>query len=48
VRAIVLIRVEHAEPMTSPAYDLGRTEAELVERYIDYYVSLHRRPDDRA
>jgi hypothetical protein len=48
VRAIVLIRVEHAEPMTSPAYDLGRTEAELVEHYIDYYVSLHRPPDDRA
>lgn len=42
VRAIVLIRVDHAEPITSPAYDLGRTEAELVEQYIDYYVSLHR------
>jgi hypothetical protein len=43
VRAIVLIRVDHAEPMTSPAYDVGHTEAELVEHYIDYYVGLHRR-----
>jgi hypothetical protein len=43
VRAIVLIRVNHAEPMTSPAYDVGRTEAELVEHYTDYYIGLHRR-----
>lgn len=43
VRAIVLIRVEHAEPITSPAYDVGLTEAELVHHYIDYYVGLHRR-----
>jgi uncharacterized protein len=42
VRAIVLIRVEHADPITSPAYDVGQTEAELVEHYIDYYVGLHR------
>jgi uncharacterized protein len=42
VRAIVLIRVDHAEPITSPAYDLGQTEAELVKLYIDYYVGLHR------
>jgi uncharacterized protein len=42
VRAIVLIRVDHAEPITSPAYDLGQTETELVNLYIDYYVGLHR------
>ena len=42
MRAIVLIRVEHAEPITSPAYDVGQMEAELVEHYIDYYVGLHR------
>ena len=29
VRAIVLIRVERAEPLTSPAYDLGTNEDEL-------------------
>ena len=43
VRAIVLIRVEHAEAIASPAYDVGQTETELVEHYIDYYVGLHRR-----
>jgi len=44
VRAIVLIHVEQAEPMTSPAYDVGQTEAQLVEHYLDYYVGLHRSP----
>ena len=43
VKAIVLIRVEHAEAITSPAYDVGQTETELVEHYIGYYVGLHRR-----
>ena len=43
VKAIVLIRVEHAEAITSPAYDVRQTEAELVEHYIGYYVGLHRR-----
>jgi uncharacterized protein len=42
IRAIVLIRVDHAEPITSPAYDVGQTEAQLIEHYIDYYVGLHR------
>ena len=41
VRAIVLIRVDRAEPVTSPAYDVGQTEAELVEHYGAYYVGLH-------
>jgi hypothetical protein len=44
VRAIVLIHVEQAEPMTSPAYDVGQTEPQLVEHYLDYYVGLHRSP----
>jgi uncharacterized protein len=42
VRSIVLIRVDSAEHMTSPAYDIGQTEAELIDHYIDYYVGLHR------
>lgn len=41
VRAIVLIRVERAEPVTSPAYDAGHTEAELIEQYVAYYAGLH-------
>jgi predicted pyridoxine 5'-phosphate oxidase superfamily flavin-nucleotide-binding protein len=38
VRAIVLIRVTNAEPLTSPAYDVGASEAELVEHYSAYYL----------
>jgi uncharacterized protein len=41
VLEIVLIRVERAEPVTSPAYDVGQTEDELVEHYSRYYTSLH-------
>ena len=40
VNAIVLIRVERADAVTSPAYDIGSTEAELVEHYARYYTSL--------
>jgi uncharacterized protein len=43
VNAIVLIAVEAAELMTSPAYDVGQTEEELVDHYLDYYARLHRR-----
>jgi predicted pyridoxine 5'-phosphate oxidase superfamily flavin-nucleotide-binding protein len=50
VRSIVLIRIQTTELLTSPAYDVGQTEAELVDHYIDYYVALHRtaRPHDIA
>jgi predicted pyridoxine 5'-phosphate oxidase superfamily flavin-nucleotide-binding protein len=34
IRGIVLVRVQHAAPITSPAYDLGATEDELRERYL--------------
>ncbi len=42
VRAIVLIRVERAEPVTSPAYDVGEAEERLVEHYLEYYAGLKR------
>lgn len=42
IRSIVLINVESTEHMTSPAYDIGRSEDELVEHYIQYYAGLHR------
>jgi hypothetical protein len=32
VHAIVIIAVESAEPLVSPSYDLGLTEAEVVDR----------------
>jgi uncharacterized protein len=40
VRAIVLVRVLRALPVTSPAYDGGATEAELRDRWSAYYASL--------
>jgi len=40
VRAVVLVRVERALPLTSPAYDLGMTEAELSEQWRRYWTEL--------
>jgi general stress protein 26 len=41
VRSIVLIRVERAEPLTSPAYDVGHTAEELAAQYLEHYRLLH-------
>lgn len=43
VGAIVLVAVERAEELTSPAYDAGAAEDELREHYEGYYVGLSRR-----
>ena len=43
VEAIVLIRVERAAPVISPAYDDGSTEREVEQRSLDLY-GLTRRP----
>lgn len=37
---IVMIRVERALPIDSPAYDLGLTEDEIRDRWERYYQSL--------
>jgi uncharacterized protein len=37
IQAIVLIRVEHAAPVVSPAYDDGSTEREIEERSLKLY-----------
>jgi uncharacterized protein len=34
IRSIVLVDVERALPLTSPAYDLGMTEDEVRERFL--------------
>jgi predicted pyridoxine 5'-phosphate oxidase superfamily flavin-nucleotide-binding protein len=44
VIAIVLIRVERAAPIISPAYDDGSSEAEVEERSLRLY-GLHRVED---
>lgn len=38
--AFVLITVESAEPLLSPGYDLGTSEAETVATWLQYYTDL--------
>jgi uncharacterized protein len=38
--AVVVIRVERAEPVISPAYDLGATEAEVRQRWRAHHADL--------
>jgi predicted pyridoxine 5'-phosphate oxidase superfamily flavin-nucleotide-binding protein len=39
IRSIVIVTVERAQAVTSPAYDLGATEVELRERYLALFES---------
>jgi uncharacterized protein len=41
IKSIVLIKVERAEPVISPAYDSGATEDEVRSRWQKYRESLH-------
>lgn len=40
IRAIVRLRVERALPLTSPAYDLGVSEAALRAEWREHYLAL--------
>jgi hypothetical protein len=40
IESVVVIRVERAEPVISPAYDLGLTEAEVRERWRAHFAAL--------
>ena len=40
IRSIVLVKVERALPLVSPAYDLGATEDEIRERWRQHRDSL--------
>ena len=40
IREIVMIRVQTAQPIDSPAYDLGLTEEEVRARWEGYFDSL--------
>jgi len=40
IREVVLVRVERAQPIDSPAYDLGFTEDEVRARWERHYRSL--------
>jgi predicted pyridoxine 5'-phosphate oxidase superfamily flavin-nucleotide-binding protein len=39
-REVVVVTVKHAAPVTSPAYDLGLSEAEIRSRWERYHEAL--------
>ncbi len=43
IKHLVLMKVERAEPLISPAYDLGQTEAQVSARWEDHWDDLRRR-----
>ncbi len=47
IRAIVVVTVERALPLTSPAYDLGLSEAEVRERWKRHWEEVERRVEER-
>ena len=40
IREVVLVRVHSAQPIDSPAYDLGLTEAEVRDQWERYFQAL--------
>jgi uncharacterized protein len=42
IRSAVLVKVDGALPLTSPAYDLGASEEEVRERWERHYEALRR------
>lgn len=42
IRAVVMIDVTEARPLTSPAYDLGRTEDEVRAQWMERWRGLYR------
>jgi predicted pyridoxine 5'-phosphate oxidase superfamily flavin-nucleotide-binding protein len=47
IKAAVLVRVERALPLTSPAYDAGATEEAVREQWERYYREVGARADGR-
>jgi uncharacterized protein len=43
IREVVMVRVQDAQPIDSPAYDAGLTEDEVRDRWERYYESLRGR-----
>jgi len=46
IHSIVLVKVEHAKPLISPAYDQGATEEEVRSRWERYWESLKQGKGD--
>jgi uncharacterized protein len=43
IRSIVLVQVERALPLISPAYDQGKTEEEIRASWLQYWDALYDR-----
>jgi uncharacterized protein len=43
IRSIVLVQVERAMPLISPAYDRGKTEEEIRASWLQYWNTLYDR-----
>ena len=41
IREIVMVRVQRAQPIDSPAYDLGLTEAQVRARWQRHWQAVH-------
>jgi hypothetical protein len=48
IKAIVIVKVERALPLISPAYDTGRSEQEVRAEWERYFEALRQRGDDRG
>lgn len=46
IRAIVLVTVERAAPLTSPGYLRGTSETEMRAQWRRYYESMYEEPGD--
>lgn len=46
IREVIVIRVEQALPVTSPAYDLGLSEAEIRARWERHHEAIKRGSED--
>lgn len=44
IKSVVLVRVERAAPLVSPAYADGSSEATIEQRSLDMYGLVRRRP----
>jgi uncharacterized protein len=48
IKHFVLVKVEYAAALFSPAYDLGRSEAEVTALWDRHWDDLRRRRDTRS
>ncbi len=44
IKSIVLIHVDHAAPLSTPPYDDGATEAEMIDLYRAKYAAMFPAP----